>query len=97
MDGKVRTAREIKAELLKRAWEGKSKYTPAELIRMIQAAFTRTNTMPEEHVKILQEIDSTQPRGIMMLNALAAEAGLMRRYTNAPSCHLIIPDNMTIQ
>ncbi|HEY8190590.1 MAG TPA: hypothetical protein VIF12_07880 [Micavibrio sp.] len=97
MDEKVRTAKEIKAKLLKRAWEGKSKYTPAELIRMMQDAFARTNDMPEEHIKALQEIDATQPRGVMMLNALAAEAGLMRRYTNAPSCHLIIPDNMTIQ
>src|SRR5688500_619079 len=93
----VRTTKEIKAALLRRAREGQSRHTPAEVIGMIQAACTRAKTIPAEHEKILREIDDSQPRSVMMLNALAAKLGLMERYTDTTSRNFIEPNNFTLQ
>lgn len=101
MTGKptVRSTMEIKQGLLRRAFDGISKYTPSEMIGMIQAASTRSRTMPEEHREALREIDPTQPRGVMMLNLLAKEAGIAQRYTDASltDSGKVMPPPLTLQ
>lgn len=93
----IRSARDIKAALLRHAFDGHSKRTPAELIRLIQDAHTRSRTMPEDHQIILRHIDSTQPRAVMMLNALSGLLGLSLRYTDTAGRNFIMPENSTIQ
>lgn len=55
--------------------------------------------MPEEHREALQEIDPTQPRGVMMLNLLAKEAGIAERYTDASltDSGKVMPPPLTLQ
>lgn len=70
----VRTAQEIKDGLLKRAWN-KSEEEGKRMELMVAEASARANTISDEHREALREIDDTQPRSVMRLNALAKEAG----------------------
>ncbi|MGZ9098032.1 MAG: hypothetical protein ACXW30_07040 [Micavibrio sp.] len=93
----VRSRKEIKAGLLRRAFDGESKYSPAQIIGMIQDATRRSKSLSEEHRDALMEIDTTQPRSVMMLNALARHMGTPLRYTDKTGRNFIAPDNLTIQ
>jgi hypothetical protein len=93
----VRTSKDIKADLLHRAIHGQSKYSSTEMILLIQWICSRSQTMPETHQKTLQGIDSTQPRSVMMLNAVAELLGHSCRYTETTGRNFIMPDSTTLQ
>lgn len=97
LKGLVRSTKEIKASLLRRAFDGQSKYSPAQIIGMIQDATQRSKTLSEEHRDALKEIDTTQPRSVMMLNALARHLGVQERYTDTTGRNFVMPENLTIQ
>ena len=86
----VRSTKEIKAGMLRRAFDGQSKYTSTEVISMILEATHRSKEIPEEHVTALQEIDSTQPRSVMMLNTMARHLGNNERYTDTTNKNLFM-------
>lgn len=92
----VRTTKEIKAGMLRRAFDGQSKYTPTEVISMILAANHRSKDIPEEHRAVLNEIDSSQPRSVLMLNAISRHLGNQERYVDA-TAKTYIPGPLTLQ
>lgn len=92
----VRTTKEIKAGMLRRAFDGQSKYTPTEVISMILAANHRSRDIPEEHRAVLNEIDSSQPRSVLMLNAISRHLGNQERYVDA-TAKTYVPGPLTLQ
>lgn len=92
----VRSTKEIKAGMLRRAFDGQSKYTPTEVISMILEAGQRAKDIPEDHRAALQEIDSSQPRSVLMLNALSRHMGSNERYVDATT-KTYTPGPLTLQ
>ena len=93
----IRSAYDIKADLLRRAFDGQTKRTTAELIRLMCEAHMRSETVPEDHQKVLAEIELGQPRGVLMLNALAAWMGSDVRYHCAGEDGIPYPTILTLQ
>lgn len=58
-DGRTRSSFELKKTLLKRAWEGKSRFTGSEMLARIQEATRRAREIPEEHQETLDDIKAT--------------------------------------
>lgn len=101
-DKTVRSTREIKAGLLRRAFDGELKYTPTEMIDMIQQATRRSRTLSEEHRDTLRNIDPSQPRSVLMLNALAQHEGSDKRFVDESTRKdegrtFVMPDHLTMQ
>lgn len=100
----IRSAKDIKAGLLRRAFDGTSKYTSTEIIAMIQEGTRNARNLPPEHREALKEIDSSQPRSVLMLNALARHEGLSERWrdesqktTGKSGKTFVMPDHLTMQ
>lgn len=55
----TRSSFELKKALLKRAWEGKSRFTGSEMLARIQAATRRARDIPEGHQETLNDIKAT--------------------------------------
>ena len=55
----TRSSFDLKKALLKRAWEGRSKFTGSEMLAKIQAATRRAHDIPEEHQEVLDDIKAT--------------------------------------
>ena len=53
------------------------------------------STIPDEHLEALREIDDSQPRSVMMLNALARNDGMPVYYTDS-SAELPAPEKPTL-
>ena len=83
-DTSVRTRKEIKQRLLKRAiQEGRG----AEMILLIQWRLQQIRHDASQDKDILEEIqlmDDGQPRSVRMLNTIARSKGLARRYVETP-------------
>ncbi len=92
----IRSAREIKQGMLRRAFDGQSRYTPTEVISMISEASSRSRTMPADHQAALREISFGQARGVMMLNALARHEGSNVRYADTTPA-TAVPGPLTLQ
>jgi len=93
----VRSTKEIKAGMLRRAFDGQSKYSPTEVISMILAANHRSKNIPEEHRAVLNEIDISQPRSVLMLNAISRHLGNQERYIDATTAKPQVPGPLTLQ
>ncbi len=77
----VRSTIEIKRKLLRRAWDGLSKYSGPEMIAMILERQRRAREIPALHVLALHQIDDQEPRSVRALNLLHEEIGNPLRYT----------------
>ena len=66
----ARSSEDIAKSLMRRAWEGASKYSPQEMEDMIAERRERARRMPAEHALVLYEIDPGEPRSILALNLL---------------------------
>lgn len=84
---------ELKSRLMRRAFDGESRHTPAEMILLIQWRLSASN-IAVEHRKLLDAINpfgmENQPRSVMMLNRLAQEhekdgSGVMQRFEYNPA------------
>lgn len=93
----VRTTKQIKEDLLRRVWDGQSRYTPAQMILLIQWVCSRANTLSPDHDAMLFDFDPTQPRSVMMLNTLMALEGSAERYSYTAGKNIIIPEIQTLQ
>lgn len=100
----VRSTKDIKAGLLRRAFDGQSKYSPTEIIELIQSATRRSRSLSEEHRDALNAIAPNQPRSVLMLNALARHAGIPTHFTDESSKEsaakekiFVMPDHLTMQ
>lgn len=73
----VRSRRELKKSLLKRAWSGASNYSAAELISKIDDIVKRVKSdMPEEHRKLLMlSISPHESRYIRAFNIAMEMSG----------------------
>lgn len=67
---------ELKSRLMRRAFDGQSRHTPAEMILLIQWRLSASN-IRDNHQKLLDSLNpfgiENQPRSVMMLNRLAQE------------------------
>lgn len=90
----VRTAQDIKSGLLKRAW-ATSEEAGQKMEALINEASSRASTLPDKHLETLREIDDSQPRSVMMLNALAKNDGMPVYYTDS-SAELPAPEKPTL-
>ncbi len=100
----VRSTKDIKAGLLRRAFDGTSKYSPTEIIELIQSATRRSRSLSEEHRDALNAIAPNQPRSVLMLNALARHEGVPTHFTDesgngsaAKEKVFVMPDHLTMQ
>lgn len=93
----VRTTKEIKADLLRRALSGNSGHTPGQMILLIQWICSRSRSLSQDHSDALNEVDSSQPRAVMSLNAQARYLGLPIRYAETSGGHFFMPETSTIQ
>jgi hypothetical protein len=78
----VRSRAEIKQNLLRKAWDGNSRYSAPEMIALIQERVRRGKDLSAEHEIELALIDHEEPRAIRALNLLEKENGSDRRYTD---------------
>jgi hypothetical protein len=73
----VQSVGELKKSLMRRAWDGQSKHTPAQMILLIQWRLS-ANRVTEQDRAVLDDLNSFKmsdpPRSILMLDALAREA-----------------------
>lgn len=100
-NGTVRSTKSIKAGLLRRAFDGKSRYTPTEIIARILEAGHRSKTLSEEHRDALNDIDKGQPRSVLMLNTIARHEGHAQRFTDNSTQQskktFVMPESLTLQ
>ena len=75
----VRSAREIKAGLLKRAFANDR---GPEMIALILERGRRAREVPMDHIEALCQIDDNQPRAVRMLNRIAEEEGSEKRFSD---------------
>jgi hypothetical protein len=87
-DTSVRTRKEIKQKLLKKAIsEGRG----AEMILLIQWRLEQVRHEFSQDKEILEEsrmVDDGQPRSVRMLNTIARAKGLSKRFVETPGKHL---------
>lgn len=73
----VASVKDLKKSLMRRAWDGESKHTPAQMILLIQWRLS-ANNITEQDRAILDDINSFKlslpPRSILMLDAHARQA-----------------------
>ena len=100
----IRSTKDIKAGLLRRAFDGTSNYTPTQIIALIQSATRRSRSLSEEHREALNAIDPNQPRSVLMLNALARHEGVPMHFTDETRKEsaekekvFVMPDHLTMQ
>lgn len=90
----IRSSREIKAGLLRRAFDGLTKRPASEIISMLNAAYKRSAEMPKEHQEILNDIIPGQPACILRLNAQMRAEGRPERYIDTSN---FVPGPLTPQ
>lgn len=73
----VASVRDIKKRVMRRAWDGESRHTPAQMILLIQWRLGASNISAADRA-ILDDINQFQfsetPRSVLMLDAFAREA-----------------------
>lgn len=73
----VTSVKELKASLMRRAFDGQSKHTPAQMMLLIQWRLS-ANNITEQDRAVLDDVNSFNlsdpPRSVLMLDALAREA-----------------------
>ncbi len=79
-----RSAEQIRERLLKRAFEGQSRYSVAEMMDLIHKHQQRAHEIPIEHEVELWEIEHHEPRAVRALNLIEKAEGTGRRFTGLP-------------
>ena len=78
----VRSSKDIKRELIQKAFAGESGRNGTEMIALIMKHTRQASDVPLEHIAALCKIDDNQARAVRMLNLLAEEAGSDKRFTD---------------
>lgn len=73
---------ELKRSLLRRAWDGESRFTPAQIIAAINERHVRANALSQEHAVALARIDDEEPRTVRALNLLEQQHARQEGMTN---------------
>jgi len=76
----VQSVGDLKKSLMRRAWDGESKHTPAQMILLIQWRLS-ANRLTEQDKAVLDDVKACesfdQPRSVLMLNAITRQTEQM--------------------